>query len=478
MARSGKCRTHLHIPGMVEAVSGPLVQLPSHLSIDHVTLAVKSTEVITSGSGSMRVSDWPTISGSFADHTEFAFGSRAHTIQIETLCAYPTIHPTESHTMRPECVDAPPSKLSPFRDLLPPEGWPKIKTLSTDSATEWYEGKKNHVHVKEFLEGLKLENIDRPWRGFTSDGKVNEGIHVYGEDEGAPVEAMTQAALRIMSTMSEEETSHTVFDSVEADEVRQWSNPEFYVNPGGLRLDECSKEIQDAVHGLLRASLSPAGYEKVLGCCLVNGFLGGLLNGSKVMNEHSYNFRLFGQPCETKPWAFTFFGHHLCIAVFVQGHRMVIGPTFMGAEPDYIDEGPHAGLRLFATEELVSLQLMRSLTQAQRELAVTHPSVLPSDLPRGRWVPHDERHVGGAGQDNRIVPYGEFIFSSPCARIANTDLMQRGMPCVHIFPRTENRYRALIRSFQRILPCRGPQASDGPLQRTPRRDLLCVDRGL
>lgn len=63
----------------------------------------------------------------------------------------------------------------------------------------------------------------------------------------------------------------------------------------------------------------------------------------------------------TEPFGYTFFGHHLCISiVFLEG-RMVIGPTFMGAEPDRIDEGPHAGLRLVRSEELDSLSLMQKL---------------------------------------------------------------------------------------------------------------------
>jgi hypothetical protein len=175
---------------------------------------------------------------------------------------------------------------------------------------------------------------------------------------------------------------------------------------GGLRLDECSANIQDAVHDVLRSSLSPSGYTKALGCCIVNGFLGELVDGRKVMNEHSYNFRLFGRPSMTEPWGYTFFGHHLCLAVVVQGNRMVIGPTFMGAEPDVVDRGPHAGLRLFETERQVALELMQDLSPELRAKATLGPSVLPTELPEGRWAAHDERHVGGAGHDNRIVPYG------------------------------------------------------------------------
>ena len=158
----------------------------------------------------------------------------------------------------------------------------------------------------------------------------------------------------------------------------------------------------------MKASFSSYGYEKALGCCLTNGFLGHLVNGRKVLNEHSYNFRLFGQPDLEKPWGYTFFGHHLCLAVVLKGRRMVIGPTFMGAEPDWIDEGPHAGLRLFKTEELLSLKLMQSLSPELQEKATLSKGMDGNSLPPNRWNPFDERHLGGARQDNRVVPFGRW----------------------------------------------------------------------
>jgi hypothetical protein len=118
------------------------------------------------------------------------------------------------------------------------------------------------------------------------------------------------------------------------------------------------------------------------------------------------------------PWGYTFFGHHLCVAIVLHGKRMVIGPTFLGAEPDYIDEGPHAGLRLFRTEELLSLRLMQTLPvelQARATLSQHMERVKEVDgeiLPDDRRSPHDERHLGGVRQDNRIVPYGELKSAS------------------------------------------------------------------
>jgi hypothetical protein len=149
-----------------------------------------------------------------------------------------------------------------------------------------------------------------------------------------------------------------------------------------------------------------------LGCCLTNDFLGHLVNGKKVLNLHSYNFRLFGKPNLKTPWGYTFFGHHLCISIVFLGKKMVIGPTFMGAEPDRIDEGPHAGLRLFRTEEMTSLKLMQSLPKELQEKATLSKGMDGKSLPADRWNPFDERHLGGARQDNRIVPYGEYLMKS------------------------------------------------------------------
>ena len=86
---------------------------------------------------------------------------------------------------------------------------------------------------------------------------------------------------------------------------------------------------------------------------------------------------------------------------------MVIGPTFLGAEPDHIDEGPHEGLRLFGTEEHLSLQLMQNLSPELQDSALLSENMDGKFLPEGRWNPFDERHLGGASQDNRIVPFGK-----------------------------------------------------------------------
>ncbi|CZS94919.1 uncharacterized protein RAG0_04731 [Rhynchosporium agropyri] len=230
-------------------------------------------------------------------------------------------------------------------------------------------------------------------------------VYDYAEDEGAPTEEIIEKVDELMVELSEVDKKAVHCGEVTDDDFRIWSNPELYMNPGGLRLDECSADVQRAIHSILKASTFSQGYEKILGCCRTNGFLGHLVNGRKVLNEHSYHFRLFGTPSLTSPWGYTFFGHHLCLNVVFLGKRMVIGPIFMGAEPDRIDEGPHAGLRLFRAEELESLKLMQSLPKELQDKATLSKGMDGKSLPADKWNPFDERHLGGARQDNRIVPY-------------------------------------------------------------------------
>src|SRR5260370_25554296 len=84
---------------------------------------------------------------------------------------------------------------------------------------------------------------------------------------------------------------------------------------------------------------------------------------------------------------------------------MVLTPAFWGAEPSFADHGPFAGIHLFEDEERAGLTLMRSLSAPQQQRAIVAHSMMGGDLPDGRRHFADNLHLGGAFQDNRIVPY-------------------------------------------------------------------------
>ncbi|KAK1531230.1 hypothetical protein CPAR01_10879, partial [Colletotrichum paranaense] len=127
----------------------------------------------------------------------------------------------------------------------------------------------------------------------------------------------------------------------------------------------------------------------------------------------AFSFTLFGEPSETEPWGYMLFGHHLCLNVFIARQQMVIGPVFIGAEPNVvrkiIDEGLDKGLTLCANEGQLGLQLMQSLPPILQQKAQIYPTMKDPAMPEGRWNPADQRHMAGAFQDNRVIPYEGII---------------------------------------------------------------------
>ena len=195
---------------------------------------------------------------------------------------------------------------------------------------------------------------------------------------------------------------------VDSPEWRSWSNPEFLLSDKGIRLDDqdTTDEIRGSILGILALTLSPEGYEKALGAMRINHFLGELVQAPMVMNEFSYNFVLFGNPSTTRPWGFSFYGHHLCLNIFLFQKQIFISPWFTGAEPNEIDDGPYKDTRILTREADLGLALMQDLSpqlQAKAQIyKLMHPDPL---MPPGRWNHDDQRHLCGAYRDNRIVPY-------------------------------------------------------------------------
>jgi hypothetical protein len=289
-----------------------------------------------------------------------------------------------------------------FRTMLFPLDSPRLTGCRGMEPYTFGVAVQNVPVVAEMVGGwTALEK--EPFRGLTSGGQTQRGLFVLA-DEGAPVAAMTRAAQALLAGLSDLEREKLCY-RIDGPEWRRWSNPEFLINPNGLRLEELSPQKRQAVLEVLRASLSVSGFAKARGCMLTNAFLGQLCDVTTLMNEWSYNFLLFGNPSDNQPWGWNIYGHHLALNCFVLGKQMVISPTFMGAEPNVIDEGPNAGLSLFDEEERIGLQLMRSLSADLRERAVTYRLMHDPAMPEGRFHPGDQRHLGGAFQDNRIVPF-------------------------------------------------------------------------
>ena len=245
------------------------------------------------------------------------------------------------------------------------------------------------------------------FRGVTEDGTLREGLYPLEParpGEEAPVGAMIAAANDLLAVLDDDGRKRISF-AVDAVEWQTWANPEFMQFDTGLRLDLQPAEVRERALALMRASLSPEGYQLAHAMMLINRFLGEVVDLTTVLNEFSYNIALYGEPDLRAPWGWQLYGHHCAVNCLVVEGRMIVSPVFLGAEPDEIDQGPHAGLAdVFADRIDAGLAVVAALTEEQRAQAMVYEQMVDPAMPPGRVHPGDERHLAGAFQDNRVIP--------------------------------------------------------------------------
>lgn len=246
------------------------------------------------------------------------------------------------------------------------------------------------------------ELAKQPFQGVTVDGHRISGLYNL-RDEGAPVHAMSQAASQLLDALSIDEYQR-VLQEIDSQHWREWQNTEIFKEKHGLRLEFLNDKQRDLVLQVLRASLSDRGYQNAIGVMQLNAFLGDLIGAPGVLGDWSYNFCLYGKPSTEAPWGWQLWGHHLGLSCMVIGGQMVLTPSFLGAEICYADNGRYKGLEMFQDEQRLGLALFNSLPERAQLQARLGFDLAGSDLPEGRVHFADYLMLGGAFQDNRIVP--------------------------------------------------------------------------
>lgn len=123
-----------------------------------------------------------------------------------------------------------------FRDIIPSPTHPRIAGIDTASAQSWCESRRAIAAPAWLINRLDRANIERPYKGFSSDGKPNPSIFHYAPDEGAPVEAAVASVQALLDSLSDDLKEAVIRGDVETDDdFRAWSNPELYVNEGESR---------------------------------------------------------------------------------------------------------------------------------------------------------------------------------------------------------------------------------------------------
>lgn len=294
-----------------------------------------------------------------------------------------------------------------FRKYLFPHDHPRLAAIrDLDAYSYGATARQPGTFTGDLISGWEPLYLNE-FQGVTEDGTLRSEVHRLDParpGEQAPVKEMVAAARDLLSGLDAAACERLSYP-IDAVEWQTWSNPEFLQFDTGLRLEAQTPQVRAKVLALVAASLSPEGYRQAHYMMLINGFLGDVVDLPNILNEFSYNFALYGTPDTTAPWGWQLYGHHCALNCVVVENRMVLSPVFLGAEPNTIDVGQHGGVHAFTERTALGIDLMAALPEAQRRQATVFEQMVDPRMPPGRIHPGDERHLAGAFQDNRVIPF-------------------------------------------------------------------------
>ena len=188
---------------------------------------------------------------------------------------------------------------------------------------------------------------------------------------------MAAAARDFLAALDVDQRGKAVF-SLTDDERQNWHF--IPMDRKGITLADLRPEQDHLVFGLLGTALGPAGWHKVTTIMSLEKILADLESNPIKRNPEKYYLAIFGEPKAGQPWGWRFEGHHISLNFTIMADATVaLTPSFLGANPGEVKDGPRAGVRALAGEEETALALVRSLTPEQQKTAVL-PGEAPAEL--------------------------------------------------------------------------------------------------
>ena len=227
--------------------------------------------------------------------------------------------------------------------------------------------------------GQKVFCMNRRLFLWSSAALVGEGVlgHVDSHADCihshtvAAASLMTECANRFLAALNAQQRAKATFP-FNADERLNWH----YIprERRGMPLREMTPYQKHLGSALLAAGLSQTGYIKAVTIMSLEDVLKVMENDSgEVRNPELYYFSVFGTPSQTGRWGYRVEGHHLSQNYTVVNGEVVDGPSFFGANPAQIQEGPRKGLRTLPGEDDLGFELIHALDEKQQAVAIVDP---------------------------------------------------------------------------------------------------------
>lgn len=191
------------------------------------------------------------------------------------------------------------------------------------------------------------------------------------------IDDMANAATNFLNSLSDEQKAKAVFEF--DSKVRE----DWHFIPKervGLPLKEMRTEQRQLGQALLSTAMSHDGYVKALTIMSLERVLWEMENHAEKRDPEKYHWSIFGTPSTTKTWGWRVEGHHLSINFTIINGKHIIGtPSFFGANPGNVPDGPRKGLRVLGVEEDLGRALVKSLNAEQSKQAI-YDTRAPDDV--------------------------------------------------------------------------------------------------
>jgi Protein of unknown function (DUF3500) len=191
---------------------------------------------------------------------------------------------------------------------------------------------------------------------------------VVAQQRSAP--SMSTAATNFLAALTAEQRQRATFGFDAAERMRWHFVPQFERN--GLQLKEMTEPQRKLAHELLKTGLSARGYTTYTQIMQLESILKVVENGrGPTRDPEGYRFSVFGTPSAKGTWGWRVEFHHISLHFdVVNGTAISSTPSFAGANPAEVKDGPQKGQRTLGTLEDTARSLVEALDEPRRKVAV------------------------------------------------------------------------------------------------------------
>jgi hypothetical protein len=191
---------------------------------------------------------------------------------------------------------------------------------------------------------------------------------VVAQQRSAP--SMATAATNFLAALTPEQRQRATFAFDSAERLRWHFVPQFERN--GLQLKDMTEPQRKLAHELLKTGLSARGYTTYTQIMQLENILKVVENGNgPTRDPEGYRFSVFGTPAAKGTWGWRVEFHHISLHFdVVDGAAISSTPSFAGANPAEVKDGPQKGQRTLGTLEDTARALVTALDEPQRKTAI------------------------------------------------------------------------------------------------------------